>query len=139
MGHVDLTDRFGRVIRDLRISVTDRCNFRCTYCMEEEMTWLPRSEVLTFEEIERIARLMVERYGIEIDPPHRRRADGSGQPRRRSSSKLAALETDAGPIDVAMTTNGATLRASSPARSGAPGCAASTSASTRSIASGSTR
>ena len=63
---VDLVDPFGRVIRDLRISVTDRCNFRCTYCMPEEgMVWLPRSEVLTFEEIERIARLMVERYGVE--------------------------------------------------------------------------
>ena len=45
----DLVDPFGRVIRDLRISVTDRCNFRCTYCMPAEgMTWLPRSEVLTF-------------------------------------------------------------------------------------------
>ncbi len=43
MAHVDLIDRFGRVVRDLRISVTDRCNFRCTYCMDEEMTWLPRS------------------------------------------------------------------------------------------------
>ena len=46
--------------------MTDRCNFRCTYCMPEEgMTWLPRHEVLTFEEIERIARLMVERYGVD--------------------------------------------------------------------------
>ena len=57
---------------DLRISVTDRCNFRCTYCMDEEMTWLPRSEVLTFEEFERLARLMVERYGVDRHPPHRR-------------------------------------------------------------------
>src|SRR5690349_8656172 len=63
---MDLVDPFGRVIKDLRISVTDRCNFRCTYCMPEEgMTWLPRSEVLSFEEIERISRLMVERYGVE--------------------------------------------------------------------------
>ena len=109
MGHVDLTDRFGRVIRDLRISVTDRCNFRCTYCMEEEMTWLPRSEVLTFEEMTRIARLMVERYGVESI-----RLTG-GEPTVRANlstlvEQLAALETDAGPIDVAMTTNGATLR-----------------------------
>ena len=65
VAHVDLIDRFGRVVRDLRISVTDRCNFRCTYCMDEEMTWLPRAEVLTFEEFERLARLMVERYGVE--------------------------------------------------------------------------
>ena len=61
-----LVDSFGRVHRDLRISVTDRCNFRCTYCMPDEgMKWLPRSEVLTFEEIERIARVCVERFGID--------------------------------------------------------------------------
>ena len=47
-----LIDPFDRTVRDLRISITDRCNFRCTYCMPEEgMVWLPRSEVLTFEEI----------------------------------------------------------------------------------------
>src|SRR3954451_2675216 len=63
---MDLTDSFGRTIRDLRISVTDRCNFRCTYCMPEEgMKWLPRSEVLTFEEIERISRIFVERYDVD--------------------------------------------------------------------------
>ena len=61
-----LVDPFGRVHRDLRISVTDRCNFRCTYCMPEEgMEWLPRDEVLTFEEIERVARLCVERFGFD--------------------------------------------------------------------------
>lgn len=50
----ELTDTFGRVHRDLRISVTDRCNFRCTYCMPAEgMDWLPRDEVLSFEEIGR--------------------------------------------------------------------------------------
>ena len=66
MGANDLVDPFGRIIRDLRISVTDRCNFRCTYCMPEEgMTWLPRSEVLTFEEMERLARIFVERYGVD--------------------------------------------------------------------------
>jgi cyclic pyranopterin phosphate synthase len=57
---MDLVDSFGRVVRDLRISVTDRCNFRCTYCMPAEgMTWLDRSEVLTYEEIERVARICV--------------------------------------------------------------------------------
>ncbi len=106
---MDLIDRFGRVVRDLRISVTDRCNFRCTYCMEEEMTWLPRSEVLTFEEMERLARLMVERYGVNSI-----RLTG-GEPTVRAGlttliTKLAALATDDGPIDLAMTTNGATLR-----------------------------
>ncbi len=109
MAHVDLVDRFGRVVRDLRISVTDRCNFRCTYCMDEDMTWLPRTEVLTFEEFERVARLLVERYGVDGI-----RLTG-GEPTVRHNlsalvAKLAALRTDAGPIDVAMTTNGATLR-----------------------------
>ena len=57
----DLVDGFGRVHRDLRISVTDRCDFRCTYCMPEEgLAWVPRDEVLTYEEIARIARVMVE-------------------------------------------------------------------------------
>jgi cyclic pyranopterin phosphate synthase len=109
VAHIDLTDRFGRVVRDLRISVTDRCNFRCTYCMDEDMTWLPRSEVLTFEEIERIARLMVGRYGVDGI-----RLTG-GEPTVRAKlpvlvAKLASLRSSAGPIDLAMTTNGATLR-----------------------------
>ena len=101
----DLVDPFGRTIRDLRISVTDRCNFRCTYCMPEEgMTWLPRSEVLTFEEIERIARLFVERFGVEGI-----RLTG-GEPTVRAHlpvlvSKLAPLGAD-----LALTTNGATFR-----------------------------
>ena len=61
-----LIDGFGRVHRDLRISVTDRCNFRCTYCMPADgLDWLPREDLLTFEEIERIAKLMVDRFGID--------------------------------------------------------------------------
>lgn len=101
----DLVDPFGRVVRDLRISVTDRCNFRCTYCMPEEgMQWMPRSEILTFEEIERLARICVQRYGFDGI-----RLTG-GEPTVRAHittlvSKLAALG-----VDVAMTTNGATLR-----------------------------
>ena len=52
-----LVDTFGRVHRDLRISVTDRCNFRCTYCMPAEgMQWLPRAELLTYEEIDPAGR-----------------------------------------------------------------------------------
>ena len=104
-GARDLVDPFGRVIHDLRISITDRCNFRCTYCMPAEgMQWLPRSEVMTFEEIERLARLFVERYGVEGI-----RLTG-GEPTVRAHlpvlvSKLAALG-----VDLAMTTNGATLR-----------------------------
>src|SRR5262245_51628662 len=101
----DLVDPFGRTIRDLRISVTDRCNFRCTYCMPEEgMKWLPRSEVLTFEELERIARLFVERFGVDGI-----RLTG-GEPTVRAHiavlvEKLARLG-----VDLAMTTNGATFR-----------------------------
>src|SRR6266496_1522364 len=50
-----LLDRFGRVGDDLRVSVTDRCNFRCTYCMPAEgLPWLPKSEILTFEELVRL-------------------------------------------------------------------------------------
>ncbi len=99
-----LTDTFGRVHRDLRISVTDRCNFRCVYCMPEEgMDWTPRDELLTFEEIERIARVMVDRFGIDSI-----RLTG-GEPTIRARlpvlvEKLAALD-----VDLAMTTNGATL------------------------------
>ena len=102
---MDLVDPFGRVIKDLRISVTDRCNFRCTYCMPEEgLTWLPRSEVLTFEEIERIARLFVERFGVDGI-----RLTG-GEPTVRAHlpvlvEKLAPLG-----VDLALTTNGATFR-----------------------------
>jgi cyclic pyranopterin phosphate synthase len=106
----ELSDTHGRVHTDLRISVTDRCNFRCTYCMPTEgMEWLPRSEVLTFEEIERVARLMVEQLGIRSI-----RLTG-GEPTLRAHltvliGKLAALRAeDGGPIELSMTTNGATL------------------------------
>jgi cyclic pyranopterin phosphate synthase len=105
-----LIDSFGRVHRDLRISVTDRCNFRCTYCMPEEgLEWLPRSEVLTFEEIERLARLVVERHGVDSI-----RLTG-GEPTLRAHlpdlvRRLAALTTSDGtPVDLAITTNGATF------------------------------
>lgn len=100
-----LVDTFGRVHRDLRISVTDRCNFRCTYCMPEEgLEWLPRDELLTFEEIERVARILVQHFGVDSI-----RLTG-GEPLIRAHlpvlvGKLAALGTD-----LAMTTNGATLR-----------------------------
>jgi cyclic pyranopterin phosphate synthase len=102
---VDLVDSFGRTIRDLRISVTDRCNFRCTYCMPEEgMTWIPRDEVLTYEELERVARLFVERYGITGI-----RLTGGEPTVRAHLQRLVAMLAALG-IDVAMTTNGATLR-----------------------------
>ena len=108
---MDLVDGFGRVVRDLRISVTDRCNFRCTYCMPAEgMTWLDRAEVLTYEEIERIARICVERFGVDS-----LRLTG-GEPTVRAHlpqliSRLAGLRlADGRKPDLALTTNGATLR-----------------------------
>src|SRR5215218_7321973 len=100
-----LVDPHGRTVRDLRISITDRCNLRCRYCMPAEgLAWLPRSDLLTYEEIERIARVCVERFGftgIRIT---------GGEPTVRAHlpvlvEKLARLGTD-----LSMTTNGATLR-----------------------------
>src|SRR3979411_8028 len=59
-GERRLVDSYGRRISDLRISVTDRCNFRCVYCMPEEgMQWLKRDSILSFDEIERIGRVAV--------------------------------------------------------------------------------
>ncbi len=115
---MDLVDSFGRTIRDLRISVTDRCNFRCTYCMPEEgMKWLPRADVLSFEEIVRLARIFVERF--EVDGL---RLTG-GEPTVRAHlpvlvAKLAGLRVPASSSspfagrapNLALTTNGATFR-----------------------------
>jgi cyclic pyranopterin phosphate synthase len=99
-----LVDGFGRVHRDLRISVTDRCNFRCTYCLPEEgIDWLPRSELLTYEEIERIARVFVTRFGFESI-----RITG-GEPTVRA--RLPLLIEKLAPLgaDLSLTTNGASL------------------------------
>ena len=108
-------DRLGRPLRDLRISVTDRCNFRCTYCMPKEIfgrdyAFLPRDQVLTFEEIERAARAFVA-LGVE-----KLRITG-GEPLVRRDlptliERLAALRTpDGHALDLTLTTNGAALRA----------------------------
>src|SRR6266511_5570466 len=99
MGVAPLVDGYGRVHRDLRVSVTDRCNFRCTYCMPEEgMVWLPRSEVLTFEEIERVARVCVERFGFNGI-----RITG-GEPTVRAHLPVLVAKLAALGVDVAMTT-----------------------------------
>ena len=99
-----LVDTFGRVHRDLRISVTDRCNFRCTYCMPPDgLDWLPRSELLTFEEIERVARMLVERFGV-----HSIRLTGGEPTVRARLANLVAMLTPLG-TDLALTTNGLTL------------------------------
>ena len=88
---VPVLDRLGRPLRDLRISVTDRCNFRCVYCMPKEVfgrdyQFLAASELLDFEEITRLARAFVAN-GVEQDPPHRRRA--ARAPRRRAPDRDA--------------------------------------------------
>ncbi|MGH1503118.1 MAG: GTP 3',8-cyclase MoaA [Acidimicrobiales bacterium] len=106
-----LIDTFGRVHTDLRISVTDRCNFRCTYCMPEEgLEWLGRDEILSFEEITLIVRLLAEEAGLRSV----RLTGGEPTVRARLASlveMLAAIRTPEGdPLELSMTTNGATLR-----------------------------
>ena len=102
----DLVDPFGRVIRDLRISVTDRCNFRCTYCMPEEgMEWLDRDDVLSFEEIERISALFVQRFGVEGI-----RLTG-GEPTVRAGIVTLVEKLSHLGVDLAMTTNASRLTA----------------------------
>ena len=100
-----LSDGFGRVHRDLRISVTDRCNFRCSYCMPAEgLDWLPRQDVLTYEEITRIARICVERFGFDGI-----RLTG-GEPTIRANLPVLVEQLSALGVDLALTTNGTTLR-----------------------------
>ena len=103
------TDRLDRPLRDLRISVTDRCNFRCLYCMPaeiygEQYRFLPRPELLTFEEIERLARLFVS-LGVE-----KIRITG-GEPllRHQLPALIERLAGIPGLRDLALTTNGALL------------------------------
>ena len=114
-GHPGLPDRFGRALRDLRISVTDRCNFRCPYCMPAEVfgrdfAFLPHDQVLSFEEIARLASIFV-RLGVG-----KLRITG-GEPLVRRDlpiliGHLAALRTpDGSPVDLTLTTNGSALRA----------------------------
>jgi len=108
-------DRLGRPLHDLRISVTDRCNFRCTYCMPKEIfghdyAFLPKDQVLTFEEITRAATAFVE-LGVE-----KLRITGGEPLVRRGLPELirmlAALRTSDGRLlDLTLTTNGAALRA----------------------------
>src|ERR671922_946767 len=97
-----LIDTFGRVADDLRISVTDRCNFRCTYCMPAEgLAWLPKSEILTFEELTRLLRIFV---GLGV----RSVKVTGGEPTVRADLPgLIAMFRDAAPgVDLSMTTNG---------------------------------
>jgi cyclic pyranopterin phosphate synthase len=96
-----LVDPFGRTVRDLRISVTDRCNLRCRYCMPAEgFEWLPRSELLTFEEIGRVARLCVERFGFNGI-----RLTG-GEPTLRAHLPDLVADLAGLGVDLSLTTNG---------------------------------
>jgi cyclic pyranopterin phosphate synthase len=108
-----LGDALGRPLRDLRISVTDRCNFRCSYCMpkdifDKDYPYLPHSSLLTFEEITRVARQFVA-HGVQ-----KIRLTG-GEPLLRKNleiliEQLAALRTVEGqPLDITLTTNGSLL------------------------------
>ncbi|MFV1957943.1 MAG: GTP 3',8-cyclase MoaA [Planctomycetota bacterium] len=108
-------DRLGRPFRDLRVSATDRCNFRCRYCMPKEVygaAWrfLPHAEILTYEEIERVARAAVARGASKI------RVTG-GEPllRRDLASLVAGLAAIDGVLDLALTTNGSVLARHAPA------------------------
>jgi GTP 3',8-cyclase len=101
---VPLVDPFDRTVRDLRISITDRCNFRCTYCMPEEgMQWLPRQELLTYEELTRVATVCVARFGFESI-----RITG-GEPTVRAHLPVLVRRLAELGVDLALTTNGATL------------------------------
>jgi GTP 3',8-cyclase len=97
-----LRDAHGRPITDLRVSVTDRCNFRCRYCMPAEgMPWLARSEILSFEEIERVVRVLA---GLGVSDV--RLTGGEPLARRDFPQLVAMLRTIAGIRDLSVTTNG---------------------------------
>ena len=100
-----MLDTLQRPIKDLRISVTDRCNFRCTYCMPlDDYDWLDKSEVLTFEEITRLARLFIQ-LGVE-----KIRLTGGEPLARRDLEQLVKSLSDLdGLRDLCLTTNGSTL------------------------------
>lgn len=106
--NMNITDTLNRPLRDLRISVTDRCNFRCTYCMPKEIfgsdyQFLHRDRVLTFEEIERLARIFV-RFGVK-----KIRLTG-GEPLVRKDLHLLISMLSAIPdLDLTLTTNGSLL------------------------------
>lgn len=100
-----IQDQFKRPLRDLRISVTDRCNFRCTYCMPAEIfgegyKFLPREEILTFEEITRLTRIIVRLGAVKL-----RLTGGEPLVRQNIEGLVAMLAEIDGVEDLAMTTN----------------------------------
>jgi cyclic pyranopterin phosphate synthase len=104
-----LLDRLQRPLRDLRISVTDRCNFRCTYCMPEEVfgeryQFLKRAQLLTYEEIARVTRLIVELGAVKV-----RLTGGEPLVRQDLDVLVRFLRDVPGVDDIALTTNGVLL------------------------------
>ncbi len=103
-----MIDPFGRTISYLRVSVTDRCDFRCVYCMAEDMTFLPKAEILTLEELDRLCSTFV-RLGVR----KLRLTGGEPLVRRNVMSLIASLarHLDSGALDeLTITTNGSQLR-----------------------------
>jgi len=105
-----LADARGRMLRDLRISVTDRCNFRCVYCMPKDVfghdyPFLPHGDLLSFEEIARLARLF-KAHGVE-----KIRLTGGEPLLRRNLERLIAMLAEIGGLDLTLTTNGSALQA----------------------------
>ena len=103
-----VADTRGRPLHDLRISVTDRCNFRCVYCMPRDVydadyQFLPRADLLTFEEITRVARMFVEHGVSKI------RLTGGEPLLRRNLERLVEMLAKLGDVDLTLTTNGALL------------------------------
>ena len=106
-----LVDSHNRPVKDLRISVTDRCNFRCTYCMPfEEYEWIDRQELLTYEEIARVAGVFVE---LGVDKI--RLTGGEPLVRKGLEELVARLSSLNGVRDLCLTTNGALLAGKAPA------------------------
>jgi GTP 3',8-cyclase len=102
---MQLVDGFGRPIRSLRVSVTDKCNFRCTYCMPAEgLEWLRRDEILSFEEIERLVRVMAAMGVNEV-----RLTGGEPLVRRELPTLVRLLADTPGVDDLSLTTNGVLL------------------------------
>jgi len=103
-----VADTRGRLLHDLRISVTDRCNFRCVYCMPKDVfdadyRFLPHADLLTFEEIARVAKIFVERGVSKI------RLTGGEPLLRRNVERLVEMLAKLGDVDLTLTTNGALL------------------------------
>lgn len=97
------TDSFGRTVRSLRLSVTDRCALRCLYCMPESPRWLPKEDILSYEELARLAAVAV-RCGVR-----KLRVTGGEPLDRRDCPRFVAMLAALGAEDLAMTTNGVAL------------------------------